>query len=454
MDITTENKPPHTLLGKKQPLVSREILFPFIMITSLFALWGIANDMTNPMVNAFKKVMPELSNTQSYLVQFAFYVGYFTMALPAALFIRKFSYKSGVVLGLILYAIGTFMFLPAAKYENFNFYLVSLWVITCGLAFLETTSNPLVLALGPKENAARRLNLSQAFNPIGSLTGMVVAQLVVIGQLKSSDYTEESYAALDEGAKAAIRSNDLGVISAPYIGLGLVVVVILIIIAFTKMPKTADEKEIDLNATFKKLFANSLYMRGVLAQAFYVGAQIMCWTTIFQYVDHLNSQRPEDQQLVATAYNVAAMVSFLAGRWIGTALMGNFKPARILMLFGLCGTLACAGAIFLPGMAGLYALVAISIFMSVMFPTIYGIALDGMGDEAKIGSAGLVMAIVGGALLPLLQGSILDIGGKGLADHLLFGYIPEVNYSFVLPMFCLFVVFTYGRYALKNTMNK
>ncbi len=440
--------------NKKAPLVAAGILFPFIIITSLFALWGIANDMTNPMVSAFKKVMPELSNLQSYLVQFAFYVGYFTMALPAALFIRRFSYKSGVVVGLVLYALGTFLFIPAAEYQNFNFYLVSLWVITCGLAFLETTSNPLVLSMGAPENAARRLNLAQAFNPIGSLMGMIIAQFVVIEKLQSADYTPEVYQQLEESTKAAIRSNDLGVISSPYIGLGLVVVVILFIVIFMKIPQTQKEEKIELSTTFRKLFSNSLYLRGVLTQACYVGAQIMCWTTIFQYVERINSSLPSEEHLVATWYNVAAMVSFLTGRWVGTFLMGKVRPPKILMLFGFGGVLACLGAIVLPGTSGLLSLVCISVFMSIMFPTIYGIALEGMGDEAKIGSAGLVMAIVGGALLPLTQGAILDIGGKNLDDHLLFGYIPEVNYSFVLPLLCLAVVTAYGRYALHKDQEK
>lgn len=439
--------------SNKTPLVARAILVPFIIITTLFALWGIANDMTNPMVSAFKKVMPELSNAQSYLVQFAFYVGYFTMALPAALFIRKYSYKSGVIIGLVLYAIGTFLFIPAAQNESFNYFLVSLYIITCGLAFLETTCNPMILSMGAKENATRRLTLAQAFNPVGSLVGMTVAQLFVIGQLQSTGYTKPAYGALSGAAKAAIRTNDLGVISAPYIALGVVVVSILVIVIFTKMPNTRADTSISIKATFDLLRKNKLYIRGVLAQTFYVGAQIMCWTTIFQYVDNMNESLPKEAHYVGTWYNIAAMSMSLVGRWAGTFLMGKFRPERMLMLFGIAGTLMCAGTVFLPSPMGLYTLVATSLFMSIMFPTIYGIALRNMGDEAKIGSAGLVMAIVGGALLPLLQGLILDIGGKDLNDHLLFGYIPEVNYSFFLPMICLFIVFLYGKYALKATLK-
>ncbi|WP_405295703.1 L-fucose:H+ symporter permease [Algibacter sp. Ld11] len=436
---------------KKIPVVRKELLFPFVIITSLFALWGIANDLTNPMVSAFKKVMPELSNMQASLVQFAFYFGYFFMALPAALFIRKYTYKSGIILGLSLYAIGAFLFYPAAANETFTYFLISLWVITCGLAFLETTSNPLILALGDKETATQRLNLAQAFNPIGSLTGMIIAQVFVISALRSDDYTIEAYNALTSDELAAVRENDLGIISVPYIGLGILVLVIMSIIIFTKMPKTAAEDKMSLSESFNKLFSNSNYKFGVVAQAFYVGAQIMCWTYIFQYVDNINETL--GTELTATYFNVAAMISFLAGRWIGTALMRTINPSKMLMMFGIGGVVCCAGAILLSGMPGLISLVTVSVFMSIMFPTIYGIALKDMGDEAKIGSAGLVMAIVGGALMPVLQGSILDWGGPGFADEKILGFIPEVNFSFVLPLICLAVVAFYGYSTNKKQLN-
>jgi MFS transporter, FHS family, L-fucose permease len=436
----------------KIPVVSKGLLFPFIIITSLFALWGIANDLTNPMVSAFKKVMPELSNTQASLVQFAFYFGYFFMALPAAIFIRKFSYKSGIIVGLILYAIGAFLFYPAAIFEEFNYFLVSLWVITCGLSFLETTSNPLILALGDPETATRRLNLAQAFNPVGSLFGMIVAQVVVIEALRSDDYTEEAYKTLSSSELAVIRENDLGIISLPYIGLGVLVLAIMVMIIFTKMPHTDRADKMSLSESFAKLFANRNYLLGVVAQTFYVGAQIMCWTFIFQYVDNLNETFKWN--LTATYFNMGAMISFLVGRWIGTALMQFIQPSKLLMLFGLGGVFCCAGAVFLSGMTGLISLVMISVFMSIMFPTIYGIALKGMGDEAKIGSAGLVMAIVGGALMPVAQGAILDWGGDGFADVKVLGYIPEVNFSFILPLICLLVVAVYGYISNTVTDNR
>ncbi len=446
-----------------------QFLFAFILITSLFFLWGIANDLTNPMVSAFKKVMRELSNFEAALVQLAFYGGYATMAIPAALFIRKFSYKGGIILGLALYATGALLFIPAAAKEQFGFFLASLYVLTFGLAFLETTANPFILSMGPKETATRRLNLAQSFNPMGSLLGMLVAQLFVIKSLQSDNLFSEDvigaagqllhqkgdliYDTLPLAEQAAIRTNDLGIISGPYIGLGILVLVILVIMAIARMPKKQEETKLPVGKTFRLLFKNKRYREGVITQAFYVGAQIMCWTFIFQYVDNINASRPESQHLTATWYNMAAMIAFLSGRWISTALLKYFNPARLMFFFALGAMIMTAGAILIPGVPGLYCLVGISIFMSLMFPTIYGIALKDMGDEAKIGSAGLVMAIVGGALMPPLQGRILDIGGDGFADVQILGYIPEISFSFVLPFICFIVVAIYSWRSFKSHLR-
>lgn len=436
---------------KKIPVVSKELVFQFVIITILFALWGIANELTAPMVSTFKKVMPELSNLQASFVQMAFYFGYFFMAFPAALFIRKYSYKSGIILGLILYATGAFLFYPAAHYQSYTFFLVSLWIITCGLAFLETTSNPLILFLGHNETSTQRLNLAQAFNPIGAITGLILAQQLVIGSIKSNNYTPETFKALSSDELASIREHDLNLISIPYIGLGIFVLIILIIIIFTKMPKTVYEEKMSISESFKKLLANKNYKNGVVAQAFYVGAQILCWTFMYQYVDNIN--HTFGLHITATNYNVGAMLLFLTGRWIGTAMMKNINPSKMLVYFGIGGMFCAAGAILLQGMLGLISLISISIFMSIMFPTIYGIALKDMGDEAKIGSSGLVMAIVGGALMPMLQASILDWGGPGFSDLKILGFIPEVNFSFILPLICLGVVTLYG-YTSYNHSKK
>lgn len=438
----------------KAKVVEAKYVIPFIFITSLFFLWGIANDMTNPMVLAFKKVMPELSNFEAALVQLAFYGGYATMAIPAALFIRKFSYKSGILVGLALYATGALLFYPAAAYEKFGFFLASLYILTFGLAFLETTANPFILAMGNPDSSTRRLNLAQSFNPMGSLFGMLIAQIYVMKILKSDDISAQAYAALPSAEQTAIRTSDLGIISVPYIGLGILVLTILIIMVLVKIPKVHEHDEISISKTFKILIKNKRYYEGVIAQAFYVGAQIMCWTFIFQYVENLNTGRAEADQLTATWYNMAAMISFLTGRWISNILLKYIKPARLMFVFALGACLMTLGSIFIVGVAGLYCLVGISVFMSLMFPTIYGIALKDMGDEAKLGSAGLVMAIVGGALTPPLQGYICDIGGSGYADVKYFGYVPEVNISFALPLICFIVVAVYSFRSEKFHLNR
>ncbi|WP_109830964.1 L-fucose:H+ symporter permease [Reichenbachiella versicolor] len=431
---------------KKRVIVAKDIILPFIVITSLFALWGFANDVTNPMVTAFKKVMPELSWFEAYLVQFAFYFGYGCMAIPAALFIRWKSYKSGIILGLGLYATGAFLFFPASSLESYPFFLISLYVITCGLALLETTANPLVLSLGDQETATQRLNLAQSFNPIGSLTGMTVAQFVVLDKIKSADYDETTYAVLDAAEKAAIKTADLGIISVPYLAIGAVVLVIMVVFIIMKLPAGQEHVSLTFKESIQKVFARKAFFPGVLAQMFYVGAQIMCWTAIFQYVEYLNLS--EGKELVATYWNMLAMGIFLAGRFLGTALLSKIKAPKLLSAFAACAIACCFGAIVTPGMPGLISLVCISLFMSIMFPTIYGIALKDMGDEAKVGSAFLVMAIVGGAIFPPMQGLIIDAGGSGLSDTLIMG-VPEVKFSFIMPMICIAMVGLYGLYVTK-----
>lgn len=427
---------------QKLPLVPRKYLLPFILVTALFALWGFANDITNPMVAAFQTVM-ELSATKASMVQFAFYGGYATMAIPAALFIRRYSYKTGILIGLGLYAFGAFLFIPAAAYEQFSFFCVSLYVLTFGLAFLETTANPYILSMGPKENSTQRLNLAQAFNPVGSLSGMAVASLIILPNLisdKRNAAGELIFNLLPEAEKASIRVHDLAVIRDPYVAIGLIVLVMFIVIALVRMPRTDESGEkFSGIATLRRLIANRTYCLGVVAQIFYVGAQIMVWTFIIQYAERLGLTKAQGQ-----VYNICAMGLALAFRFIGTAVMRFIPARRLLVVFG-CGAMLCtAGAIFLTDMAGLYSLVAISAFMSIMFPSIYGIALERVESrDTYLGAAFLVMAIVGGALMPPLQAMIIDL--KTVAS------MPAVNVSFALPLLCFSVVTAFALYALRKS---
>jgi len=422
-------------------VVPKELLLPFILITSLFALWGFANDITNPMVSAFKKVL-ELNNTQASWVQMAFYGGYFTMALPAAIFAKRYSYKKGILLGLALYAIGALLFYPAAAYEEFIFFLLALYILTFGLAFLETTANPFILSMGPEETATQRLNLAQAFNPIGALAGLFAAQTFILGSLQSDDLDAAGnpiYDSLAETAKAAVRSSDLMVIRNPYVILGLVVIGILVLIAVVKMPEKEEaDSDGSVGTAIARIFRGAKFREGVIAQMFYVGAQIMCWTYIYQYAESIGIDNRS-----AVPYAMTALIVFLIGRWICTWLLRYYSGGKLLLIFSVLAMIFTLGAIFLQGMTGLYSLVAISFCMSLMFPTIYGLALEDLGDDAKYGAAFLVMAIVGGAIMPLAQGVLLDIGGTGYTDTLIMG-VPEVNFSFILPLFCFLVVGLYG----------
>ena len=429
----------------KAKLVEKKYLVTFILVTTLFALWGFANDITNPMVAAFQTVM-ELSATKASMVQFAFYGGYATMAIPAALFIRKYSYKSGILLGLALYAVGAFLFIPAAANESFTFFCLSLYILTFGLAFLETTANPFILSLGDKATSTRRLNLAQAFNPMGSLCGMSVASLIVLPQLWSDRRDEAGqiiFFSLSEAEKASIRVHDLAVIRNPYVAIGLVVVMVAVVIALTKMPKTQSEEQKEqghihtTRQTLHNLWHNTIYREGVFAQMFYVAAQIMTWTFIIQYADNLGINKA-----TAQTYNIVAMSLFLCSRFISTFLMRYVNSRLLLAAFG-CGAAICSlGAVAIVGMTGLYCLVGISFFMSLMFPTIYGIALEDVDHrDHTLGAAFLVMAIVGGALMPPLQGMIID-------QHTVMGH-PAVNVSFVLPLLCFLLIIVYGYRAYK-----
>jgi len=563
------------------PVVARNVLYPFALVTSLFALWGFANDVTNPLVKAFQDVFV-ISSTQSSLVQTAFYGGYATMAIPAALFIRKFSYKAGILIGLTLYATGAMISMPAAAFANFNLFLVALYVLTFGLAFLETTANPFILSMGAAETATRRLNLAQSFNPMGSLVGMTVASMLILANLHVQDfrtdvrefqdthkaaekivnlekegkdaaaigndkdvkrYLEGTYLATAEAdaQKAELKSkfdallksgqvskqallnlffsavpvdpslkaylddlaangvpvekedgtkdvvaltdigydallakaltdfkagkikqfsgkvkgqsfgpekfedmqkHDLNIVKMPYVIIGMVIIAVLVVFIFSKMPDTGHDPTLDegkslhLGATVGRLFRNPRYIGGVIAQTAYVGAQIMCWTFIIHYATtNLGFTFAKAQN-----YNIVAMIIFCSSRFICTFMLKYVSPGRLLFVLACGAMLATAGAIFLTGMPGLYSLIAISACMSLMFPTIYGIALDGMGEDAKLASAGLIFAIVGGALMPPLQGKIIDLGGE---SGQVFG-IPAVSASFVLPFACFVVVAIYG----------
>lgn len=431
-------------MDSSKKVIEKKHLFTFIVITSLFALWGFANDITNPLVAAFRTIM-ESSNAKAALVQFAFYGGYATMAIPAALFVKKYNFKTGILIGLGLYATGALLFYPAAKLEMFSFFLISLYVLTFGLAFLETTANPYILSMGAPETATRRLNLAQSFNPMGSLLGMFVASNFILSSLQSEVRNADNeliFHTLSAAEKAAIRTHDLAIISKPYIVLGLVVLALFFFILMVKMQsRPKPKKEIRVREMARRLLRNKIYREGVIAQMFYVGVQIMCWTFIIHYAENLGISKATAQRL-----NIVAMVIFLGNRFLGTFLMKYVSSRKLLTIYAIGGFITTLGTIFIVGKGGLYCLIATSAFMSLMFPTIYGIALEGMSEDATLGAAGLIMAIVGGALMPPLQGAIIDWNPVE--------FLPAVNVSFTLPLICFVVIAAYGFRAMHFEKQK
>ncbi len=447
--------------SERPPIVPRDMVLPFILVAMLFPLWGFANDVTNPLVKAFKDIFL-ISNAQSSMVQFAFYLGYGIMAIPAAIFIRSYSYKAGILLGLGFYAAGATLFIPASVYGEFNYFLAALCVLTCGLALLEVTANPYILSMGHPDTATRRLNLAQAFNPLGSLTGMFIASTVVLNTLQVEafrnaertahpEYDEmlpsvvdghltralSDFAVNQPVAHEAMQAADLITIRGPYVTIAVVVGILFFVFLFTKLPRTMTHDHRltmqELKVTSASLIRNARYREGVVAQAFYVGAQIMVWTFVIHYGMTVIGLTAAESQ----GYNIVAMIIFLSSRFICTFILGYIRPGPLLMLLATGGILMTLGTIFLPGYAGFYSLLGISACMSLMFPTIYGIALKDMGDEASLASAGLVMAIVGGALMPPIQGALIDAGP-------IIGDLPSIRTSFLLPLVCFFVVATYG----------
>ena len=420
---------------------------PFILITSCFALWGFANDITNPMVKAFSKIF-RMSATDGALVQVAFYGGYFAMAFPAAMFIRRYSYKAGVLVGLGLYALGALLFYPAKMTGEYYPFLAAYFILTCGLSFLETSSNPYILSMGTEETATRRLNLAQSFNPMGSLLGMFVAMNFIQAKLNPLDTAARAH--LDDVQFEAVKESDLSVLIAPYLAIGIVIFAMFMLILIKKMPHNGDKNhDINFVPTLRRIFSLPHYREGVIAQFFYVGVQIMCWTFIIQYgtpilmADGMTEQAAE---VMSQQYNIIAMVIFCCSRFICTFLLRYINTGQLLMILAIAGGALVCGVIFMHNIYGLYCLVGVSACMSLMFPTIYGIALTGLGDDAKFGAAGLIMSILGGSVLPPLQASIIDRGE-------LFG-MPAVNVSFVLPFICFVVIAIYGQRTYMRSKNK
>ena len=426
--------------------VEKKYILPFVLVTCCFALWGFANDITNPMVKAFSKIF-RMSVTDGALVQVAFYGGYFAMAVPAALFIRRFSYKAGILMGLGLYAVGALLFSPAAASGTYYPFLIAYFILTCGLSFLETSANPYILSMGSEETATRRLNFAQAFNPVGSLCGMFVAMNFI--QAKLNPLSTAERATLSDTEFEAVKAADLQVLSRPYVLIAIVLIVIFVLMLIARMPKSESVRDDSTKflPTIKRLWQNKKYRYGVIAQFFYVGVQIMSWTFIIQYGTRVfmnEGMTEQAAEVLSQRYNIIAMAMFCCSRFICTFLLKFASPSKMLGILAVAGAALVCGVIFIDGRLGMYCLVGVSVCMSLMFPTIYGIALGGLGEDAKLGAAGLIMAILGGSVLPPVQAAIIDLGKVG--------NLPAVNASFVLPLICFIVITAYAVYITR--LNK
>jgi len=465
-------------------IVPREVLFPFALLTTLFYAWGVSNNMTDTMLAAFKRIM-SFSDSKTAWVQVACYLfGYGMMAIPGAIFIKKYSYKSGVMLGLGLYVTGSLMFYLPIMYATIDpdicyaLYLLAIWVLFAGLSILETACNSYIFAMGPESTGTQRLNFAQSFNPLGSISGVVISQVFVLSNL--SHLTATDRASLSPGDLSAIQSQELQGVSNVYIAVGIVMLIILTMIALTKMPAQHEgNKVLDLKGTFKRLSKNRKYIWGLIAQFFYVGAQIAVWSYIIRYVMQalnldaiistlgpdpsdaavigalrdldplaagfynlcdligLDALLPRTAEQAGATYYIISLVLFVSMRFICTALMKYFQPRTILSLLAILAVAFCMGTIFIDGLGGVYSLLGISACMSLMWPTIYGQTIHGLGDDTKMGGAGLVMTIAGGAILTQLMGVF-----SGAVNN-------QIEYTFWIPLIAFAIVAYYSLAIIK-----
>lgn len=405
-------------------IVPAGIVLPFIVLASCFAWWGLANNMTDPLVKAFTGIYEGMTNLESSLIQFAFYGAYFCLAIPGALIIRKFTYKTGVLAGLGIYILGCFLFYPAATSQSFYFFLFAFYVLASGLSILETSANPYIISIGPEKTATQRLNLAQSFNPVGSIIGTLMAQTFILKRLEEAK------------AVGTNQTEQLSIVVLPYIGVGFFLLMVWLLIAFMRMPHPAGQAEsmhtkIDFIPSVKALLGTANYVFAVVAQFFYVGAQICVWTFTVHYIPSQLAIADSE----ALRYHTVAIILFGTFRFVCTGLMSYVRPSRLLLIMsGIAAGLSLC-VMFVGGIVGVYALVGISACMSLMFPTIFGLGTRGLGEHTKLGGSGLIMAILGGALLPLVQGYLVDVQGAAI--------------SYAVPLVCFLVIASYAAYAGK-----
>ena len=427
------------------PVVPHRYRVYFFLLVSCFALWGLLNNMTDNLVPSFAKIFM-IKAVDSSLVQVAFYGAYAVLALPAAFIIKRYSYRMGVLVGLGFYMIGAFGYIPAAILQSYNLFLVSIFILAGGLSVLETTCNPFVLSLGDESTSVRRLNFAQAFNPLGSMAGLFLAKYVILAHLNPA--TLDDRIAMSTEALTAVRDAELFWVCVPYVGLILIAFIIWMFFYRSSLSDRDAGDSMSVGEAVRRLVARPRYAFGVVSQFFYVGVQIAVWTWTIKYVmANMNLVEAE-----AANYYIYSIFLFIGCRWICTWLMKYIVPAKMMAVFALGGILCCLGTIYLPIETSIYCLVGISGCMSLMFPTIYGIALRGLGPEVKFGAAGLIMAILGGAIITPMMGALVD---GGTLSGLVSGFTPEIaaiRTAFYLPVLCFAVVLAYSL-AFRNVKD-
>ena len=411
----------------------------FALVASLFLCWGVANNMNDTLLAAFRRIM-SMSDLQTSLVQFAFYGAYFCFAIPAAIFIRRFSYKAGILLGLALYAAGCMLFYPAGIASSYPFFLIAIYVMASGCSILETTANPYIMAMGDPRTATRRLNLAQTLNPVGAICGILLSRHFILAQLHSADAAQRS--GMDADALTAIQHQELSAVSGTYMAIGCILIALMVTVALIRMPAGSGSDDSDSDATTprpsarettSRLWRNTHYRYGVVAQFFYVGVQTGVWSFTIRLAMHQLGILEKDAS-VAFLYSILAFMLF---RFIFTWLMAYIKPLRLLYAASLMGLIFTLAVIFTSGWVCIGFLIAISACMSLMFPTIYGIALEDVAAaDTKLGASGLIMAILGGALITPLQAFISDRAG--------------ISASFAIPTLCFAVILIYCSYISKT----
>jgi MFS transporter, FHS family, L-fucose permease len=428
---------PETPGAHKPGLVYPGLTIPFVLVVTCFAAWGSAANLTDVLVGVFRHIF-DMSNFQSSLVQFAYYGAYFSLAIPAALINKRFGYKTGVLTGLGLATLGGLLFIPAGKLLAYTPFLLALFVLAAGLSILETSANPFVIAMGPEGSATQRLNLAQAFNPVGANVGVLLGAVLILPNITS----EEDKATMSAAQLEQAQEQDLSLVLGPYTGIALVLLVIWIAIALKKIDVPDEHADFGLHerderrgGALGRLWHNPHYRYGVVAQFLNVGAQVCAWSFTIQYaMDVLGVPKSR-----AGWYLQASLIVFLVARFVMTYLLGIFRPTKLLFAMGALGAVLSLIAVFSQNMLGMIAVIGISLSLSLMFPTIYGVALQGLGKDTKFGAAGLVMAILGGALLPMVHAKVMD--AVGTAE------------GFIIPAVCLAGVALYALFDLRSSRH-